>query len=48
MLKLGRIALYRKTRPFFLGTVPGTFATAGTWLIIDYLAGHPGSFVTLS
>ena len=48
VLKLGGVSLYRRTRPFFLGMVLGTFTTAGAWLIIDYLAGAPGSFFTLS
>ena len=47
VLKLGGIALYRRTRPFFLGMVLGAFTTAGVWLIIDGLTGRQGSFFTL-
>ena len=48
VLRLGGIALYRRTRPFFLGMVLGAFTAAGLWLVIDFLAGHRGSFFTLS
>ncbi|MFW6162230.1 MAG: DUF6785 family protein [Planctomycetota bacterium] len=47
ILKLGGIALYRKTRPFFLGMILGAFTTAGVWLVIDGFTGHRGSFFTL-
>jgi hypothetical protein len=47
VLRLGGIALYRRTRPFFLGMVLGAFTTAGAWLIIDFLVGRRGSFFTL-
>jgi len=47
VLKLGGIALYRRTRPFFLGMVLGAFTTAGVWLIIDNFTGRRGSFFTL-
>lgn len=47
VLKLGGIALYRRTRPFFLGMILGAFATAGVWLVIDWLAGRQGSVFTL-
>ena len=47
ILKLGGIALYRRTRPFFLGMVLGAFATTGVWLIIDGFTGQRGSFFTL-
>jgi len=48
VLKLGGISLYRRTRAFFLGMVLGAFTTAGIWLIIDLLTGHPGSRFTLT
>ena len=47
VLRVGGISLYRRTRPFFLGMILGAFATAGVWLVIDYLTGHRGSFFTL-
>ncbi|MFC1806119.1 DUF6785 family protein [Planctomycetota bacterium] len=47
VLKFGGIALYRRTRPFFLGMVLGAFTTAGVWLLIDWLTGQRGSFFTL-
>ena len=47
ILKLGGIGLYRRTRPFFLGMILGSFATSGVWLIVDCLANHQGSFFTL-
>ncbi len=47
VLKMGGIALYRRTRPFFLGMILGAFTTAGVWLFIDWLAGRQGSVFTL-
>ncbi len=47
VLKMGGISLYRRTRPFFLGMILGSFTTAGAWLFIDWLAGMPGSGFTL-
>lgn len=47
ILKMGGIALYRRTRPFFLGMILGAFTTAGAWLVIDWLMGRQGSVFTL-
>ena len=47
VLRTGGVSLYRRTRPFFLGMILGAFATAGAWLVIDYLAGMQGSVFTL-
>ena len=45
ILKYGGPAIYRKTRPFFLGLVAGQFATAAVWLVIDSFTGTLGNVV---
>lgn len=46
--KLGGGGLYRRTRPFFLGLILGSFATAGLWLLIDFCTGMRGNIFTLN
>jgi hypothetical protein len=36
VMRYGGPALFRKTRPFFLGLIVGQYVIAGVWLIIDY------------
>ena len=47
ILKWGGAKLYLTLRPFFLGIVLGTFASAGMWLIIDAITGIGGNQFTL-
>ena len=46
ILKYGGPKLYRDLRPFFLGLILGEIVGAGGWLVVDYLTGHIGSFLT--
>ncbi len=46
ILKYGGAKLYRNLRPFFLGLILGEVVAAGSWLVIDYITGHVGSFLT--
>ena len=39
VMKYGGPALFRSTRPFFLGLILGQYVISGVWLIIDYLTG---------
>ncbi|NKB71364.1 MAG: hypothetical protein GKR89_30180 [Candidatus Latescibacteria bacterium] len=39
ILKYGGIRLFNQLKPFFLGLILGEAVVAGTWVIIDYLAG---------
>ncbi len=43
ILKYGGAAVFRKTRPFFLGLILGTMVVAGTWLIVDFFTGMRGN-----
>jgi hypothetical protein len=45
VMKYGGPALYRKTRPFFLGLIMGQFFISGFWLIIDYFTGMTDNVV---
>jgi len=46
ILKYGGPRLYKNTRPFFLGLILGEVVGAGVWLVIDYITGRTGSFLT--
>jgi len=46
MLKYGGPRLYRSSRPFFMGMILGEIAAAGSWLVVDYLSGRTGNFLT--
>ena len=48
ILKYGGAKLYLYMRPFFLGLVLGTFASAGVWLVVDALTGATGNVFTFS
>ena len=39
VMKYGGVALYTRTRPFFMGLILGQFLTAGIWYAIDYALG---------
>jgi len=39
VMKYGGPALFRRTRPFFLGFILGQYVISGIWLFIDYLTG---------
>ena len=41
-----RDRLYKSMRPFFLGLILGEIVGAGIFLVIDYITGHTGSFLT--
>ena len=43
VLKYGGVKIYKKTRYFFLGLVLGQFATAGIWLVIDFITKMQGN-----
>ncbi len=43
VLRYGGPALYRKTRPFFLGLILGQISVSGMWLIIDHFTGMVGN-----
>jgi hypothetical protein len=46
ILRYGGPKLYRGLRPFFLGLILGEIVAAGGWLVLDYITGHMGSFLT--
>ena len=43
ILKYGGAAVFRKTRPFFLGLILGQMVVTGTWLIIEFFTGMRGN-----
>ena len=45
VMKYGGPALYRQSRPFFLGLIMGQFVIAGLWLLVDYLTGMTDNVV---
>jgi hypothetical protein len=46
ILRYGGPQLYRSMRPFFLGLILGEIVSAGGFLIVDFITGHIGSFLT--
>ena len=46
MLKYGGTRLYKNARPFFMGMILGEIVAAGGWLIIDFMSGRTGNFLT--
>ena len=46
ILRYGGAKLYKNLRPFFLGLILGEIVAAGGWLVVDYITGHVGSFLT--
>ena len=46
ILKYGGSRLYKNMRPFFLGLILGEIIGAGLFLVLDYITGHKGSFLT--
>ena len=46
ILRYGGVRLYRNLRPFFLGLILGEIVGAGVFLVIDYVTGTTGSFLT--
>ena len=46
VLQYGGSKLYNQTKPFFLGMILGEATVAGTWLVIDWIAGETGNFLT--
>ena len=46
ILRYGGVRLYRGLRPLFLGLILGEIVGAGIFLVIDYITGHTGSFLT--
>ena len=46
ILRYGGPKWYKSLRPFFLGLILGEIIAAGGWLIVDYITGHVGSFLT--
>ena len=45
VLKYGGVRLYRRTRPFFMGLILGSFVPAGLFLIIDHFTGMVGNII---
>ena len=45
VLRYGGVALYRKTRPFFMGMIAGHIAPGGVFLFIDHFAGMDGNVI---
>ena len=45
VLRYGGVALYRKTRPFFMGMIAGHIAPGGVFLVIDHFAGMDGNVI---
>ena len=43
VLRYGGPALYRATRPFFLGLILGQISVSGFWLIVDHFTGMEGN-----
>ena len=43
VLRYGSPALYRRTRPFFLGLILGQISVSGLWLVIDHFTGMVGN-----
>ena len=46
ILRYGGVLLYRNLRPLFLGLILGEIIAAGLFLILDYITGNTGSFLT--
>jgi hypothetical protein len=46
ILKYGGIRLYQNARPFFMGMILGEIVAAGSWLLIDFMCGRTGNFLT--
>jgi hypothetical protein len=46
ILKYGGLYLYRVLKPFFLGLILGEATAAGFWLVVDFLMGEKGNFIT--
>ena len=46
VLRYGGVQLYHRLRQFFLGLILGEIVAAGFWLVIDFITGHVGSFLT--
>jgi len=46
ILRYGGPKLYKSLRPFFLGLILGEIVGAGGWLVVDYITGRVGSFLT--
>lgn len=46
ILRYGGPKLYKSLRPFFIGLILGEIVGAGGWLVVDYITGRVGSFLT--
>jgi hypothetical protein len=47
VMKFGGAALYRRTRPFFIGIILGEAVCLGTWSLIDFATGKVGNMSLL-
>lgn len=45
ILKYGGLTLFNRLKPFFLGLILGEAVVAGTWVLIDYLAGMQNNYL---
>ena len=45
MLRYGGVALYRRTRPFFMGMIVGHIVPGGIFLFIDHFTGMVGNVI---
>jgi hypothetical protein len=45
VLRYGGVALYRRTRPFFMGMIVGHIVPGGIFLFIDHFTGMVGNVI---
>ena len=45
VLRYGGVALYRKTRPFFMGMIAGHIVPGGLFLFVDHFTGMVGNVI---
>ena len=45
VVRYGGVALYRKTRPFFMGMIAGHIVPGGIYLFCDHFTGMVGNVI---
>ena len=45
ILKYGGVKLYRRLKPFFLGTILGQISCAGMWMIVDFFSKTSDNYI---
>ena len=48
ILKYGGVRAFNAAKPFFLGLIMGEATLAGFWLVVDWLAGESGNFISFN